>query len=167
MVALDKVQADLHTSHPIVVVEIVNDTDLGPEDASRGLHGNTRHMLEDAKSPGWYGYGLLNEVIAPFEGLLGTRGARGILEAKLSAGNLETYAIPVGEVATAPAQSATNFQHFQLRLCPVNPKPPLGWVLGKQSADVMDRLIEGEPAPDCPNVDEQIGNVLAGAKAAQ
>jgi hypothetical protein len=140
-------------SRQAILVEIVNDTDLTDDDADRseaakaGEHAEIPNSVKSDKSSQResYGtaYGFLNEVIAPIQGLIGTWGSRGVLEAKLSAIDRE---LPLSlapaereEAARAPAPRA-----FQLRLCPgLSASPPLGWVLGTQSSAAMDGLIDG------------------------
>jgi hypothetical protein len=158
MVDLDRLQAGRAQRHPIVLVEIVNDTDLSTNDQLRVLTAGSPPPTNEAPAPSWLGYGLINEVTAPIQGLMNVRGAHGIVEAKLAARNFESMwhtgaKWPDGwPVAFGPTNAPIPFKggldYRQLRLCPVHPIPPLGWVLGN-SAATMDKLIDGTASSPC------------------
>jgi hypothetical protein len=154
---LTRLFPDWDRNRKIILIEIVNDTDLSDEDANRGESKKFVAIPEDdSEIHGLMNHGLLNEAVAPIQGLFGTRGARGVLEAKLGTRYREEN-LPIKmtdpkqtatpEQAKAETASAPNAQAMivQLRLCPdLSSTPPLGWVLGQNSSDAMDNLINGK-----------------------
>jgi hypothetical protein len=178
MVALDKIQTGSAKRHPIILIEIVNDTDLSNDAALRMIPSDSVPVFNKAEAPPrWFGYGLINEVAAPIQALANVRGAHGVAEAKLTVRNFESRW--VGGKPTQPWWSShpTAFSGnakdggsafvggstaFLLRLCPVHPIPPLGWVLDSRSATTMDKLIEGDKTvTDCANVNGNLEGILS------
>jgi hypothetical protein len=178
MVALDRLQAGAKPRHPIILIEIVNDTDLSENAALRMIPSTEAPIMNDAEAPRWFGYGLINEVAAPIQALANVRGAHGVSEAKLTARNFESrwgddkpwWANHPTAFQSGSAEKPSTFvggtTAFLLRLCPVHPIPPLGWVLNAGSADTMDELIAGKKEGDCADVNGNLNAIIADVKDA-
>ena len=145
--------ADLYAALPqkpakVLLVEIINDTDLKEADVDRC--GTLKPETGDV----WAG--TVNEIVAPIKGMLMARQARGVVDARMAA-NL---------IASAKCNGGNEAQFFQLRLCPgMTPSPPLGWVMGEQSVENIRKLISGEFADGTAPADS-LGKCAADLRAA-
>ncbi len=113
-----------------LVIEILNDVDMSPEDLSRTrpslfqTHSDAPLMLREKSLQDTFA----NQLVSAAEGLYATRSARGILASK--------------ELADYVRKQGGEF--LQFRLCPyMAPSPPLGWLLTADSRAAMDDLLLG------------------------
>jgi hypothetical protein len=121
----------------VILIEMINDTDLADDDASR--------CTTKSKAPRVLWSGTLNEIVAPIKGMLMARQARGMVDARMTANAVVPGFCGLQDGNAPQGGNPPPRLFVQLRICPgLTPSPPLGWVMGDASVENIRKLIDGE-----------------------